>query len=110
MRHAQTILALFALLACKPRVEEPIDEEAYALCEALYDHEEACGADIEDDAAETCARNSVWQGPCRERKTAQFECYTNLTCEDTDQETEAFAACEAKLHDTGVCTAEHRDD
>ena len=109
-RQITTLGLAFTLGACKPVVEEPIDEEAYDLCAALYDHARSCGEEIADidDAAETCSKTPPWDGPCRQLQKEQFECYAALSCSDETDMTPAFQACEDKLHEKSVCTANHR--
>lgn len=105
---ARTVV-LVSTVACGPEAEEPIDQEAYDLCEALYDRSRSCGEEIEDDAAKECAERSKWKEPCRGLRREQFECYTALTCEDEDDASPAFEACEEKLHEAGLCRAAHDD-
>lgn len=88
-------------------MEEPLDQEAYDLCEALYDQARECGAEIEDDAAKECAEPPKWDPPCRDLRKAQFECYTALSCSDEEEGTPAFQACETKLGEASDCTG-HR--
>lgn len=99
---------LCLLAACGPDSPEPPDQEAYELCEALYERSRSCGLEIEDDAADKCSEVSTWKGPCRNLRKQQFECYTALSCADEAEATPAFLECEEKLHETGVCVAAQR--
>lgn len=111
MPHEQTLKMLLlgacVALGCGPKVE-PVDEQGYALCVALYDHARSCGRDIAEDSATKCAHPSKWD-TCRDLRVEQFQCYTALTCEDDANKTEAYQACEAKLHEAGTCIAAERD-
>ncbi|MFO0632732.1 MAG: hypothetical protein U0168_07780 [Nannocystaceae bacterium] len=103
MTRIQCTIAILPLAGCAPLVDEPIDEEAYGLCEALYDHARSCGDEIDDDAAEHCARNPHWQTDCRPEKKAQFLCYAALSCEDESNHAPAALECGAKANATGDC-------
>ncbi|MBC8067942.1 MAG: hypothetical protein IAG13_06370 [Deltaproteobacteria bacterium] len=103
-------IAVFGLgfVACKPNVDEPIDEEAYALCDALYEQARGCGVETDDEDVEKCSEQRPWNSPCRTLQKEQFECYAALSCDDKAANTPAFKVCEEKLHRKSECYASER--
>lgn len=97
------IAVLAVALGCGPEPADPVDPEALALCDALYERAAVCGSDIPENAAETCARNPRWDTSCRALRVEQYECFAALTCGDEAEQTPAFAACEKKLQAFSDC-------
>jgi hypothetical protein len=102
-------LLLLAVCACGPE-RETVDEEAYTICEALYQAAVDCGRldEVDDEMTKRCSENRNWQPPCRDLRKRQLECYPALTCEELDDELgEAVAECDALRYETGLCSIEN---